>query len=428
MPPRRSSPRRSTASTTADRHAGTSPARTRRSTRSDDRQRELVPRRPQQLGAAHRHARRDELEQLRAAVGERGDGRRLGAVAADEPLRGGDGPQRGGRRGADQRQARRAARAVGDPVDDVLGHAAVRGELAADDGERAARVLGDQVAAREVGGLAVAGGQRPQAGVAAADVAGAERGGERGRGAVEQLGLLGRVRLRLVGGLAGDVGEADRHESVRARQREDPAAVLAGDGDVDRRPRLAQPRGRHEQVRAAARAQRHRGQRVRPDAGGHDRVARPHREAGAGQRVDGLDAVLAQPGDLGVGERSARRGRPPCGPRRPPAARRPRAGRPSSAARRAGRPGAGPERAGAPPERSPAAAAAAARRLVRAPTRRPSPTRRPIVVFRAVLLPMASSSGIRNGSGRARCGAIVRMSVARSTAHSQARPHSPCCR
>ncbi len=170
-----SSPNDSTASTTADRHAGTSPARTRRSTRSDGRQRELVPRRPQQLGAAHRHARRDGLEQLRAAVGERDDGRRLGAVAAHEPLRRGDRPQGGGRRGADQRQPRGAARAVGDPVDDVLGHAAVRGQLAADDRQRAARVLDDQVAAREVGGLAVAGGQRAQAGVAAADVARAER-------------------------------------------------------------------------------------------------------------------------------------------------------------------------------------------------------------------------------------------------------------
>ncbi len=63
---------------------------------------------------------------------------------------------------------------------------------------------------------------------------------------------------------------------------------------------------------------------------------------------------------------------------------------------------------------------------MRAALRSASPMRRPSIVFIPVVRRVAASSGIRNGSGRTRCGATVRISGERSAADSQARPHSPC--
>ena len=95
--------------------------------------------------------------------GSRGDEGRLGAVAAHEPRRRGDLRRSLARPAPDQRQraragcrhlsVREATRHRG--VDAVLGHAAVRGELAAHDGEDPVGGLEDRVTAREVARLAV---------------------------------------------------------------------------------------------------------------------------------------------------------------------------------------------------------------------------------------------------------------------------------
>ncbi len=191
----------------------------------------------------HGHAGGDRVEQLGPAVGERDHRGRLGPVAAHEPLRRGDGAQGGRRGGADERQPRRAAGPRREPVDRVLGHRAVGRELAADDGERAGLViLDDRVAAGEVGaGRLGARQQRPQAGVAADDVLRrSSRTRERGAREGEQLGLLLGRRARLVGERVDrDVGEPDRDQAVGAGEGEDPAALLGGHRDVDRRARAS---------------------------------------------------------------------------------------------------------------------------------------------------------------------------------------------
>ena len=258
------------------------------------RERELVLDRPAQLGLADRHAGRERLAWSRSAA----TAARLGAEAAREPRRGvpagaPGAPTSGSRCGA--------ARAVGDAVDGVLRHRAVGRELAADDGQRARRrVLDDRVAAREVGGRRAPSpaSSGPQPGVAAGDVLRAERDLERGARVREQLRLLLGARRRLVGDrpVGGDVGEPDRDQPVGARQREHPAPALARHGHVDRRARVAEPPGRDEQVRAAARPQRDRRARARRPTRRWrgPRGGRGRENAAPVSAVERVDAVVAR--------------------------------------------------------------------------------------------------------------------------------------
>ena len=216
--------------------------------------------------------------------------RRLGAVAAHEPRR--------ARRPSAAPPARRRRRAAAGAV--RHGRVGRRGRPTSCAIRRyvvslpptiasapLAGSVDDRVPAREVGGLGVrrAGGQRAQPGVAADDVAGAERHVERGGGALRAARsprpASGRGSSAGSPG-AGDVGEPDRDEAVGAREREHPAAALArAPARSTRRARVAEPLRPHQQVRAAARAQRDRVGRARRSTrpARHDRVAGAHGEA-----------------------------------------------------------------------------------------------------------------------------------------------------
>ena len=204
------------------------------------------------------------------ARGERDHVGGLGAVAADEQVW----RTRGGRRAAPTsgrscvRQGRDAA--CGDAVDGVLRHAAVGRELAADDREHAgAGVLDQGVAAREVGGArGRAGHQRPQAGVAADDVARPSSGtssAARARPAARVAPRRpDRAARRPAAPSCGSSVRPTSTSAVRARdgEREAPPAA-AGQRDADRGARAHRGARRDEQVRAAAGAQGDRGLQAR---------------------------------------------------------------------------------------------------------------------------------------------------------------------
>ena len=165
------------------------------------------------------------------------------------------------------------------------------------------------------------------------------------------------------------------------------------------------------------------GQRAGPDAGGDDRcAARGRVNAAPVQAVDGVDAVLAQAGHLGVGQhpRAVRGGRAGDGDDQPrvvlelavPAQQR--AAQPGRPQR--GREPARLERAHAPRRRQRAAARA---RGGAQPVADPQAEHRS---SRPCGGRSRRRAGSGTGAGRTRCGATVRISVARSTADSQARP------
>ena len=175
---------------------------------------------------------------------------------------------------------RSATEDLDDLVDRVGGHAPVRRELAAGDGDDAARRGVHRVAAREVGGaLALGrGDERPQPGPRPEDVG---LGDLRGRRAVDRAQQVRHVvggdlrivdRPVVVGVGRADVGEAVR-SAVAAPRHDEHRAPILRHGDHDR-DLVAHQRPRHRDVDALGGADRggvrcvvERADVVRPHAG-----------------------------------------------------------------------------------------------------------------------------------------------------------------
>ena len=223
--------------------------------------RALVGDREDQLGQRHRDRLRRRREQLvvgkpghLAGAGEDQVGVR--AEAAHEPGGSGRGPD-----GAEQRQARRPARAGTqvEGVDGVLRHPAVGRELAADDGRHPGRRGEDRVPPRQVGRGVGARHleQRAQAGEGADDVGARRRDGERGGDHPQQEVDLLLARHRHVGDRAGHrlVGEPDVERAVGLRQHHREARRGPRDRHHHRDARVRQRRAAQHEVGAAAGAQ-----------------------------------------------------------------------------------------------------------------------------------------------------------------------------
>ena len=198
---------------------------------------------------------------------------RLGTVARDQRGRQvGRRAQRGHRVGrrAHQRQVAGPARGRGQPaqrdgpVEHVLGHVPVFGQLAADDADDAVVGLRRRRvrATRRQCSAPVARScprplrvdERPQAGVRPDDVVGSERDVECGVDGVEQERDLLRRRLRHVGNGTGRilVGEPEIDAAELLGHGEHEAVELTGNRNRQRGSGIAECRRVEHQVRAAA--------------------------------------------------------------------------------------------------------------------------------------------------------------------------------
>ena len=269
--------------------------------------------------------------------------------------------------------------------------------------------------------------QRSQARERAHDVVPAQRDLERRSDHVEQeadvaLRRLGDVRRRAVDRL---VGQADVDPAVRLGQREHEARLLARHGDRQRRAEPAERRRAQDDVRAPRRPQREVGHdRVGPHAGRVDDRLRADPQVPVVERVVDVGAVAVDLLGPAARQHATLRSRPPFARPRRRAARRPRAGRPTTAGRRAARPSAaaGRRRASRPGTGVAVAAASAGRCARTAAARRLRTGRRPRrSPSRASRTGSAAAPSAAGGPGAAPCAPSGSRARRRSRARSRTR-------
>lgn len=196
--------------------------------------------------------------------------------------------------GADQRHVLRAGsrNTAGQfahrGVDDVLGHHAVRGELASRDGDQARLKPGDHVFAREFGRLiGRTGDQWTQARVHAEDVVTGERRGEYGVDVLQQIvDVTGADRRVLLA--VRPVGVRGAHDPVLRAPRDDEQHALLG--AQDQPGGHLDPGARDQQVHSLGRPhpQRAASARLSPHLVGPDTGRVDHRTGTYGALASGL--------------------------------------------------------------------------------------------------------------------------------------------